>query len=57
MTTETTQKTEKKLVTRTEFEKKVDIERAHYEYFDRLSPEAARLKALEEVAKEYRYKT
>jgi len=46
--------TAQKTITRTEFEKKVEMEAAYLTYMDRLSPNEANQKARETVSKEYR---
>ena len=45
--------TERKEISQEEFDKKVTIAMAHYEYFDRLSRDEAIRKARQEIAQEY----
>ncbi len=46
----------KKEVSREEYDKKVEMAMAHYEYFDRLTREEAIAAAKKEVASEYKVK-
>ena len=50
------EKVAKKEITKADYDKKVEIAMAHYEYFDRLTREEAIAEAKKEVASEYKVK-
>jgi hypothetical protein len=48
-----TQNQERKVISQVEFDKKVDIEYAHYTYVNRMSEKEARQKAKEDVSAKF----
>ena len=54
--TQNTQST-KKVISRSEFDKRVDIERAYCEYMEYMSTPEAREEALKRISKEYKPKS
>ncbi len=54
--TQNTQST-KKVISRAEFDKRVDIERAYCEYMEYMSTPEAREEALKRISKEYKPKS